>query len=232
MNGWSPARFNAIAGIGSNNAWAVGFRNTTSGPQQLIEHWNGTKWVDFTIQVQQNAQSDLFAVAALSSKNIFALGSWAANGQSGTMIEHFDGTTWSTSFESGECLSALTALQPSYIFAAGACGGSTAIEFFNGTNWSSQPGPSVDPSTVISGISARSLTGVFAVGRIPATGQGFSMFYDGTTWTQTPVPNPNQDMRILNATAQVPHLTEFWTVGTAVPRFGMSRTLSVKPDCT
>jgi len=232
MSGWFPGRFNVITGVSLNSAWAVGFRNTMYGPQQLIEHYNGTKWIDFNFQVQQNAQSDLFAIAALSSKNIFALGSWAANGQSGTMIEHYDGTNWTTSLMSNECLSTMTALQPSYIFAAGACGGSTAIEFFNGTNWSPQPGPSVDPSTIVSGISARSLTGVLAVGRIPATRQGFAMFFDGNAWTQILVPNPNRDTRILNATAQVPHLTEFWTVGTAIPKTGMSRAISVKPNCT
>ena len=149
------------------------------------------------------------------------------------MIEHYDGTNWTTSFESNNaCLSTMTALEPIYVFAAGACGGATAVEFFDGTNWTSQPGPSTDPSTVISGISARSLTGVLAVGRIPATGQGFAMFFDGNAWTRIPVPNPNKDVRILNATAQVPHLTEFWTVGTAIPKFGMSRALSVKPACT
>ena len=132
MNGWLPARFNAVTGVSSNAAWAVGFRNTQYGPQQLIEHWNGTKWIDYTIQVQQNAQSDLFAIAALSSKNVFALGSWSQNGQSGTMIEHYDGTSWTTSLTSSECLSTMTALQPSYVFAVGACGGSTAIEFFDG----------------------------------------------------------------------------------------------------
>jgi hypothetical protein len=231
MSDWFPGRFNAITGIGGKDAWAVGFRNTMYGPQQLIEHWKGTKWVDFNIPVQPNAQSDLIAIAALSGTNVFALGNWSSNGQSGTMIEHYDGSTWTTSFESSACLSTMTALPPSYVFAAGACGGSTAIEFFDGANWSSQPGPAVDPSTIVSGISARSLTGVFAVGQIPATGQGFAMFFDGNAWTQINVPNPNQDVRILSATAQVPRLTEFWTVGTVIPQFGMTRTLSVKPNC-
>ncbi|HYK54611.1 MAG TPA: hypothetical protein VEV38_13910 [Candidatus Eremiobacteraceae bacterium] len=232
MSDWIPARFNAIAGVGSAGAWAVGSRNTQYGPQQLIEHWNGSKWVDYSIQIQQNAQSDLYAIAALSSKNIFALGSFSQNGQSGTMIEHYDGTAWTTSLESSDCLTTMTALQPSYVFAVGACGGSTAIDFFDGTKWSSQQGPSVDPSTIISGISARSLTGVLAVGQIPATRQGFAMFFDGNAWTNIAVPNPNKDTRILNATAQVPRLTEFWTVGTAIPKFGAWRAISVKPNCT
>lgn len=232
MSGWIPARFNAVAGIGASNAWAVGFRNTQYGPQQLIEHWKQTKWVNYNIPVLQNAQSDLVAVSALAGDNIYALGTFATSSASGWMIEHFDGTKWTTTLQTNACLSTMTTLAPSYVFAAGACGGSTAIAFFDGSTWSMQNGPSVDPSTIISGISARSLTGVFAVGQIPATGQGFAMFFDGNSWTPIIVPNPNQDERILTATAQVPRLTEFWTVGTAIPKFGMSRTLSVKPNCT
>ena len=231
MGGWMPARFNAVAGIGTNNAWAVGFRNTTSGPQQLIEHWNGTKWVNFNIPVQQGQQSDLVAISALSHDDIYALGSWQASGQSGTMVEHFDGQTWSTSLSTSDCLSTLTTVAPSDVFAVGACGGSAVIDFFDGSTWSQMPGPAVDPSTIISGISARNIDGILAVGRIPATGEGFSMFFNGTAWTNMPVPNPNGDMRLLNATAHVPQLNEFWTVGTAIPKFGMSRAITVKPLC-
>lgn len=231
QNGWAPARFNAAVGIGKTSAWAVGFRNTTYGPQQLIEHWNGTKWIDFNIPVQPNQQSDLIAVAAFAHDNIYALGTWQANGQNGTMVEHYDGQTWSTSLSTSDCLSTLTTVGTADIVAVGACGGQTAIDVFNGSAWSQMQGPAVDPSTIVTGISARGSNGIFAVGRIPATGQGFSMFFDGNSWTVEPVPNPNSDVRILTATAQVPNKDEFWTVGTVIPKFGMTRSLSVKPLC-
>lgn len=230
LGGWMPARFNAIAGIGTNDAWAVGSRNSPSGTQQLIEHWNGTKWLNVSISTP--GQSDLVAISALAHNDIYALGTWQANGQSGTMVEHFDGQTWSTSLSSSDCLSTLTTIAPSDVVAVGACGGQAAIAVFDGTNWSQMQGPAVDPSTVITGISSFNVDSIFVVGRIPATGQGFSMFFDGGSWTVVSVPNPNGDMRVLTGTERVPQKNEYWTVGTAIPRFGMSRAITVKPLCT
>lgn len=73
---WLPANFNAVAAIGPDDAWTVGFRDTLHGQQQLVEHWNGRAWRIVDTPIFWRGGSDLIAVSAIDRTHVYALGTF------------------------------------------------------------------------------------------------------------------------------------------------------------
>ena len=82
----------AVAATATNNAWAVGYSQDSSGARHaLIERWNGSSWAQAPIS-DGGEQSSLDGVAATSAGNAWAVGDSGTG--SGTGVLHWDGSVW------------------------------------------------------------------------------------------------------------------------------------------
>ena len=92
----------------------------------------------------------------------------------------------------------------------------TFIEHWDSTHWSIVPAPSDGRSAALTGISGTSPTGVWAVGYdTPAGASGpktLTLFWNGTSWTNMPSPNPDGRSQLQAATA-TPAASTVWAVG-------------------
>ncbi len=82
---------NAVFEVGSNDAWAGGVFDTTSGIPALI-HWDGQKWHRTTVSPLNVAMPDVWGIFMSGSSD-----GWAVGGNTGnTLAEtlHWDGNTW------------------------------------------------------------------------------------------------------------------------------------------
>ncbi|HJT55164.1 MAG TPA: hypothetical protein VJ761_01620 [Ktedonobacteraceae bacterium] len=87
----------AVAGVSSNDIWAVGYyMDVNVHFLTLVEHWNGKKWSVVSSPNQRKATSNyLFGIGAISSSNIWAVGEYAVNNLTQNLIEDWNGKKWS-----------------------------------------------------------------------------------------------------------------------------------------
>jgi hypothetical protein len=197
---------------GTKGAWAVGTMGCPADQSRtLTEHWNGSGWSIVSSpngSVTGNRFSSLQAVTAISSKNV-----WAVGGQAGIrnlmpatvpLTEHWNGTSWSIVPIPQAALGVLelvSATSASDIWAVGAglqSGGTVAVHF-NGSSWKLVPVPApTGTSAGLSGVTALSATGAWAVGEaFPNAGGNGKILTDhwnGTSWrvvNAPPVGGPN-----------------------------------------
>src|SRR5437868_7294304 len=91
----SNDQLNAIAATSVNDAWVVGYYDTSSNDiHTLIEHWNGTTW-SIGASPNSTGYDELNAVTALSASDAWAVGTAFSSSNATTRIEHWNGTTWS-----------------------------------------------------------------------------------------------------------------------------------------
>jgi hypothetical protein len=81
-----------VAGIASNDVWAVGYSDNGTGAQTLVEHWDGTAWSIVPSPNVSSGPNELNAVTALAANNVWAVGTY---GSATALVEHWDGTQWS-----------------------------------------------------------------------------------------------------------------------------------------
>jgi hypothetical protein len=74
--------FFGVAGTASDQIWAVGYRSTGSGPQPLVQRWNGTAFSTETVPAPA-AGGSLYAVAATAGPAVFAAGTGLGFGNGG-----------------------------------------------------------------------------------------------------------------------------------------------------
>ena len=127
------ARLQAVADLGANDAWAVGFTGdvnpgATSPSGGLVEHWDGTRWL--IASTPGSSAETLSAVAGTGPDDVWAAGAMnlgaPAPGGDNAFFEHFDGTSWQTvpgpagNFtEDPVGVTALAALSPTDVWAVG-----------------------------------------------------------------------------------------------------------------
>jgi hypothetical protein len=89
-----------VTALSPDNAWAVGYTNPTSGPQQpVIMRWDGSHWAPMTSpNVGGAAGSRLDEVTAASATNVFVRASYLnASSRRVTVVLHWDGSSWAAS---------------------------------------------------------------------------------------------------------------------------------------
>jgi hypothetical protein len=88
--------FTDVAGVASNDVWAVGSYNNAGDPRglrhPLAMHYNGTAWTTTPLP-ETAAGGYLRGVTALASNNVWAVGS--KNGYATPLAYHWDGSAWS-----------------------------------------------------------------------------------------------------------------------------------------
>ena len=156
---------NAVTSVAADNVWAVGYSQTTSGPEQtLIEQWNGTNWNIIPSPNLGTSVNELWGVAALSSNDIWAVGYYAnSSGGYQTLLEHYDGNTWIAMTQGAGFLQAITRVSATEAWAVGYTQKSTefTLHWINGS-WQTVADPTVN--VTLSAVSASSPTNVWAVG--------------------------------------------------------------------
>lgn len=183
-------RLQAVADLGPDDAWAVGFLGdvapeTTAPSGSLVEHWNGTRWQ--IISTPGGSAETLNAVAGTGPDDVWAAGSLnlAPPRPAGdnTFFEHFNGTRWQAvtgpagNFsEDPVDVTALAALSPSDVWAvgtqnpegAGLPGSLNMAAHWDGKSWAIVPTPNLGDSVsqldVPTGVTAVSANDVWASG--------------------------------------------------------------------
>jgi hypothetical protein len=202
--------------------WAVGQQNTTSStPNPLIEHWNGTSWSVVSNPTVPNG-SFLKSVTAVSSTNVWTVGE---NGNlKGDLIEHWNGTSWSLvsspAFNgANDDLFGISADSSNDVWAVGrdTSNGDLVELNFNRTSWSRMTTPIIRGFASLDAVTALSPTNVWASGRIKATESGIPValieHWNGTSWSVITSPNPDPGASsVLGGIAAV-SANDIWAVG-------------------
>jgi len=98
IKGDNTSKLEGVVDFAPNNVWAVGLTGISLGnTNQVIEHFNGSKWNLFPgPKFQPNDQPSLKSLTAISPSDMWAGGFILANGGQSLfpLFEHFDGTKW------------------------------------------------------------------------------------------------------------------------------------------
>jgi hypothetical protein len=233
-----------VVDFGTSNAWAVG---RSRNGRVLVEHWDGSAWSlvavpDPAVPAGSTlASSTLTGVAATSPTDIWAVGSYAVSGTAltgKTLTMHYDGTAWtvvpSPSPSGGTTLNPLrtvlnsvTAISPTDVWAVGNTFTTDGTNLpdkvvsmhWNGTAWRLVSTANPGTNAVLTGVSARSATDVWAVGyhddrsgsipiRVTVTEH-----WTGSSWTVVPSPNGTSGDTSLFGVSVTPGTGPVWAVG-------------------
>jgi hypothetical protein len=196
-----------VVDLAPNNVWSVGNINIgQQNPNQLIEHFDGTKWgVSQGPRFKSTDQPGLRGVASVSPTDIWATGSILTliNGSQFAfpLFEHFDGTSWTATIDESNLDSfmfGISALATNDVWAVGEAGAlsATFIEHFDGAGWEGVPSPSPgNGQNVLFGVTAVAPNDVWAVGFfVEAPNEDRPQktlieHWDGTSWQVVPSPN-------------------------------------------
>jgi S-layer homology domain len=206
----------SVAGVATNDVWAVGFYSIGDGlTQTLIEHWNGTSW---SVVPSPNAGTEnnvLHAVAAVRADDVWAVGEYMWGG---TLFEHWDGSAWRIEPTSDPLtLYGVAAAASSDVWAVGAAGpiGRTLIEHWDGSIWRIVPSPNGwTGQNVLRSVAARRPNDAWAVGSYAAetAWQTLLLHWDGSAWRIMTSPNiGTEDNWLEDVAAAAPN--DVWAVG-------------------
>jgi len=211
IKGDNTSRLRGVIDFAPNNVWAVGLTGISLGTtNQVIEHFNGTKWSLFPgPKFQPNDQPSLECLTAISPSDMWAGGFILANGGTSLfpLFEHFDGTKWmalETQFQGGTIFG-ISAAATNDVWAVGNVGVSTTFtEHWDGTTWTVVPSPSPGAdkggSDVLFGVVAFAPNDVWAAGTsMPGPTPPPPLLdtptitliehFDGTSWKVVPSPS-------------------------------------------
>lgn len=131
--------YTAVTALAPQDAWAVGWYNTTAIPaisHALIEHWDGTRWQRVPTPEVPAESAYLLGITAISPHNAWAVGSRENPGSQQVLIEHWDGTRWSifpqasASTSSDTLRAAASVPGTSAVWAVGLASNSSFSEFY------------------------------------------------------------------------------------------------------
>ena len=201
---------NAVAGVSSNDVWAVGWYQSSSAGQEggaLTMHWNGTQW---TI-VPNPSRWPLYGITAIGSNDV-----WAVGEQS---ILHWNGTSWSmVSFPlppngSYPTLRGVSAISANDLWVAGysqwsyfdGTRSAPLTYHWDGTRWSWVPNAgNIDEHFF--GVAAIASNDVWAVGD-----NGQTQHWNGAEWSRVAAPYPGLGGRFNGVAAA--SARDVWAVG-------------------
>ena len=195
-----------VADLAPNNVWSVGNININEqNPNQIIEHFDGTKWsVSPGPSFQPTDQPTLEGLTAISATNMWAAGAILTTiggfPSLFPLFEHFDGTSWTATIDESTLngfIFGISADATNDVWAVGTVAlGATFIEHFDGTAWSVVPSPSPGNGQInLFGVTAIAPNDAWAVGFfVEAPNQDRPQktlieHWDGTSWTVVPSPN-------------------------------------------
>ena len=236
----------SIRGVSPTDIWAVGSYSNSDGStiKGLILHWDGIRWLQSPSPNPGNF-TQLTGVRAVSANDAWAVGTATTDHVSQTLILHWDGKTWtqtpspSPGGAGGNALTGVTATSATDAWAVGDYISDiqndtlvTLILHWDGKSWKqvSSPSPGPEGLSQLTSVDATSPTDAWAVGFFPGGGVGnqtLILHWDGTSWTQTPSPNPADDNRLDGVAAS--SAGSAVAVGTGQAQHGLPTTLALPP---
>jgi hypothetical protein len=196
-----------VAAVNTQNAWAVGFAQTsaTSVAHTLIEHWDGRSWTTVPSPNADSGTNELDGIAAVNANDAWAVGFTrnTATGITHPLIEHWDGSSWSVmpSPAPGKLINVLAAIvivNANDIWADGyeqsASFSQTLIEHWNGKTWavipSKNPGDGDNELFSINAVDANNIWGVGNYHTGSGDLQTLIERWNGKAWSLEASPNP------------------------------------------
>ena len=223
--GDSGSGFAGVVTLSPCNAWAVGSYLVSGSPTDaLVEHWNGSSWVQRPAPGPGPGYSTLAAVTAVSASNLWAAGTFRdADNIEKPLIEHFAAGAWSVAttpqFDKGGYLDAIDAARSDSVWAAGhtyqALVGRALVLKWNGSQWKRQtvPQPAATVSRQPNDVAALAPHDVWVVGYdSPSAGdRPLALHWDGTAWSKLPVPFPGTGAELWGVSGVA--ADDVWAVG-------------------
>ncbi len=200
------SQLSGVADLAPDNVWGVGDININQqNPNQIIEHFDGTKWsVSPGPPFQPSDQPSLEGLTAISATDMWAGGSILTTiggfPEAFPLFEHFDGTSWTATIDESNLNSfmfGISAQATNDVWAVGTVAlGATFVEHYDGTAWSvvASPSPGQGQNTLL-GVTALAPNDAWAVGFfVEAANQDRPQktlieHWDGTSWKVVPSPN-------------------------------------------
>ncbi len=208
-----------VAAISATDAWAVGSYGTF---KTLILHWNGTAWTKVPSPDPSSlGLNQLGAVAATSATDAWAVGRFGTSAGARVLILHWDGAAWikvpAPTPGTFPQLTGVAATSASQAWAVGAHNTEQTLTLqWNGTAWRhvQSPNPASPPGdNGLNAVAATSGTDAWAVGVASkgSVNRNIALHWDGTTWHEVPVPEPDRFHDLLGVTAT--SASNAWAVG-------------------
>ncbi len=189
----------SVAASGPNDAWAVGWYQSSSSNRTLIEHWNGSAWSVIKSPNAGNGDNNLYGVAVLSSKDVLAVGD-TNNGTQAALALRWHNGSWqevAPAKVAGESLLHAIASVPNseQAWAVGydVTDGKTShglIEHWTGSAWVQDQGAVMKEAHNLVSVSANTVNDIWILGYITANGVPFVEHWDGARWRITMLQKP------------------------------------------
>ncbi len=207
------------------DAWAVGWDNSGSGDQTLIEHWDGASWTVLTSPDPGSTLNVLSGVQATSGTDAWAVGAYSNGSGSRVLILHWNGSTWtqvkSPSPGSTAGLGAISVVSAGNAWAVGgyaiiaargtgepaSTGNKTLILHWNGTAWKQAASPTPGAGGALAGVAATSAGNAWAAGDFfDADGAEHSLIlhWNGTAWKRQASPDLGTSSSLASISATSP----------------------------
>ncbi|HEX2195827.1 MAG TPA: hypothetical protein VHJ76_02785 [Actinomycetota bacterium] len=231
--------FGVVTSDSSEDVWAVGSSTNSRGRERtLVRHWDGSQWETQPSPNARRQSNRLNDVAIAPDGSLWAVGTRSRRTLK-IVVQRYDGTAWRMrrSLNPSDELNVLDGIDvaPSgVVYAAGSRWNAQRqyrmmIQRYDGA-WELVPnrmaGRLLDVDVV-------SDTDVWAVGTKTAGRQSHmvALHYDGTSWTETPMPDLGGTFSILNGvSAAAPD--DVWAAGSYILSGGESRPVIVHYDGT
>jgi hypothetical protein len=214
VTGLPSSTLQSVSCPAADSCTAVGDSEDPSrGALTLAERWDGSAWtITASVDPAGNFDNFLFGVSCTSATSCVAVGGWRTIENVYGLVELWNGASWTATAApspDGAVNSVLNAVSCTTATACTAVGNydtSTGmnlplVERWDGATWTveSVPNPVDSVGSFLYGVSCPTTTSCVAVGQYftsdgdptsgPAAGQVLTETWDGTTWTQHPVPN-------------------------------------------
>jgi hypothetical protein len=138
----APSPYSVADGVWADSpsdAWAVGY----TASNIFAEHWNGSSWHLVTTAATGTPRSYANGISGSGPDDVWIGGeTFDSLNNSHPLVEHWNGSTWSVSLSSttaGGYITAIDALGPGDVWAAGYNGGIPILEHWDGITWTAFP---------------------------------------------------------------------------------------------
>jgi hypothetical protein len=223
-----------VADISPSDAWAVGEGLGGAMMLPFIEHWDGTSWrqkhfhgpgIGKLTAVSASGPDDVWMIGTRNDTNPFQypramVVHW--DGQSLRIVHHIARFDKRRSVE----LTSVSAVSPDDVWIAGNHGGHGQAylpftEHFDGTSWTIVNGdPAQGTNADLAAIDADAANDAWSVGWYVPAGEStiaaYAQHWDGTSWTQSPVPTLGYGSYLTGVSVVAPD--DVWAVGTWTKR--------------
>ncbi|HYE53287.1 MAG TPA: hypothetical protein VD996_00535, partial [Chitinophagaceae bacterium] len=188
-----------ISGTSSSDIWTVGYYERIPGSavfENLILHWNGSNWQQFTTVNRSATLNDLYDVEAVSATEVWAAGTYSNSGAATPQLLKWNGSSWSHITPPGVVstafITSLDAISANDVWAVGGTYTNAYAIHYNGSTWTAVTVPLVgllaDELNAVHGLASND---VWAVGNSRDAAGRFRFMarhWNGSTWTNSPMP--------------------------------------------